>query len=82
MKVMDHYASTRPGDRRSPGLEPLPSGTQARVCPERERALSSAMERGAVTVVVVAILLTGGLVFGREVLANAPRIVASLGVVH
>ena len=79
---MGHYSPTRPADRRSPGLEPLLAGMETKVCPERERAVSSALERGLMTVVILAFLLSGGFIFVWEVLAKVHRIASALRVGH
>jgi hypothetical protein len=67
-------------DGRSPGLLTLPGGAEVRVDPGRERAVSSALERALLTLLLILALLCGGILFVREVAAAVGRIGVAVGV--
>jgi hypothetical protein len=78
---MGTYVSTRPrADGRPPNLEPLLPGNEAKVSPERERAVSSALERGLVTLVMILGVLCGGFVLMGAFAASVARIGAALRI--
>jgi hypothetical protein len=80
--MLDYLRKRRGADDSRPRLDPVLAGAKATVHPEQERALACALERGLITVMLVATLLCGGfLVFGK-VVASIHRIAAALGAVH
>jgi hypothetical protein len=72
-------SQTRLADSRSPGPDPLPPGKVA-VHADHERAVSAALERAAVTLMMIAALLWGGFVFLARFTASVEHIRVVLGI--